>query len=100
MSCYFIAQIKINNKDEYKKYLNKVDEVFSKYKGKYLSVDNNPDVIEGEWNYDRFVLIEFPNKLELNKWYNSKEYQNILKYRLKAAKCDTIIIKSLKKSSK
>lgn len=94
MSCYFIAQIKINDQDEYKKYLNDASSIFSKYNGKYLAVDKNPEILEGEWNYSRIVLIKFPNKNELKKWYNSKEYQTILKYRLNAAKCDSIIADS------
>lgn len=57
MSHYFIANIKINNEDEYKKYLNEADEVFSKYNGKYLAVDNKPIILEGNWKYSRTVLI-------------------------------------------
>mgnify|MGYP002749792391 CR=1 FL=1 len=94
MSSYFIAQIKINNEDTYKKYLKDASLIFSKYNGKYLAVDNDPEILEGKWNYTRIVLIEFPNKNELKKWYNSKDYQKILKYRLNAAQCDTIIANS------
>ena len=97
MSCYFIAQIKINDENEYKKYLSDANSIFSKYKGEYLAVDNNPEILEGNWNYTRIVLIKFPNKNGLKKWYNSKEYQKILKYRLNAAKCDTIIADSKNK---
>ena len=95
MSSYFIAQIKIKDPEEYKKYLVGVDEVFAKFNGKYLTVDGEPEVLEGNWNYTRVVVIEFPNNDDLKKWYNSSEYQNILKYRLKAADCDTVIAKGL-----
>jgi len=92
MSVYFIANIKIHDQSEYDKYLEKVDSVFSKFKGKYLTVDKNHEVIEGEWNYSRLGLIEFPDKKSLKKWYNSVEYQEILKYRLSSAECDSIIV--------
>ena len=92
MSAYFIANIFIKDMNEYNKYLEKVDAVFSEFNGKYLAVDEKPEIIEGEWNYSRIVLIEFPNKESLKKWYTSEEYQNILKYRLSSAKCDTIIV--------
>ncbi len=95
MCCYFIAQIKINDADEYQKYLDGCDEVFSRYKGEYLSVDGNPTVLEGEWNYTRTVLIRFPTELDFRYWYESPEYQQILKHRLKAAKCDSLLIKGL-----
>jgi uncharacterized protein (DUF1330 family) len=95
MSYYFIAQIKINNEKEYQKYIDKTGEIFKKYHGEYLSVDNNPLLLEGKWDYTRSVLIKFPDLKDFEKWYNSDEYQNILKYRLKAADCDTILIKGL-----
>ena len=92
MSVYFVAQIKIADKNEYQLYLNNCDEIFSKYNGKYLAVDSNPEVLEGEWDYSRSILIEFPSEKDLKEWYNSDAYQRILKHRLSAAKCDTLIV--------
>lgn len=94
MSVYFIANIKITNEQEYQKYIDKVNDVFSKFKGQYLVVDNSPTVLEGEWDYTRNVLIEFPDEKEFEAWYKSEEYQSILKHRLHGAKCDTILVKS------
>jgi len=96
MSYYFIAQIKINDESEYQKYIDKSEDVFKKYKGTYLSVDNEPTLLEGEWDYTRTVLIEFKSKNDFDAWYHSDEYQDILTHRLKGAVCDTILIKGLK----
>ncbi len=92
MSAYFIANIRISNEKEYQKYLESVDIVFSKFNGKYLCVDKSPVVLEGKWDYSRLVLIEFSDKDSLSKWYNSDEYQAILRHRLLAAECDTIMV--------
>jgi len=92
MSAYFIANIKINDENEYQKYLEKVDSVFEKFNGKYLSVNEKPEILEGKWDYSRLVLIEFPDKDSLKKWYYSSEYQEILKFRLSGAVCDTIVV--------
>jgi len=90
---YFVANIKIEDETEYNKYLDSVDEVFAKFNGKYLSVDNNPKILEGEWKYTKTVIIQFNNEEEFNNWYYSNEYQSILINRLKGAVCDTILIK-------
>jgi uncharacterized protein (DUF1330 family) len=92
---YFIAQIKIHNQDEYEKYLEKVDDIFSKYKGEYLAVDENPLLLEGDWNYTKSVLIKFNSKQDFADWYYSDDYQQILKHRLSASECDTILLKGL-----
>ena len=97
MSCYFIAQIRINDDKEYQNYIDKTEEVFKKYKGEYLAVDNNPTILEGNWDYSRTVLIKFETRMELDSWYNSDEYQKILRHRLKAADCDTMVVKGLEK---
>ena len=93
MSYYFVANIKIKDQAEYKIYLKEVDNVFSKFNGRYLAVDDHPKILEGEWDYTRVVIIEFKTKSDFNRWYNSKEYQAILEYRIKASESDTILIK-------
>lgn len=93
---YFVANIKIEDEEEYQKYIDKVDTVFEKYKGTYLAVDNNPKIVEGNWKYSRAVIIEFKSESDFDNWYNSKDYQEILKFRLTAANCDTILIKGKK----
>ncbi len=93
MDHYFVAQIKITDEASYQKYLAGVDAVFEKYQGTYLSVDDNPLVLEGSWDYTRTVLIRFPSRDAFEAWYRSDAYQALLKYRLKGAHCDTILVK-------
>lgn len=92
MNYYFCAYIRIKNQEEYQKYLDGVDEVFEKYKGEYLAVDESPILLEGEWNFTKAVLIKFNTKQDFEAWYYSDEYQKILKYRLLSADCDSILI--------
>ena len=91
MSFYFMAGISIKNEDEYKRYLERVDEVFERYRGRYLAVDDHPEVLEGKWESERAVLIRFESKEDFEAWYHSDEYQEILKYRLGASECNTIL---------
>ena len=95
MNYYFIANIRIKDKKEYRKYIDKSGEVFQKYNGEYLAVDNDPKILEGNWNYSRTVLIKFKNKSDFDAWYNSDDYQKILKHRLSASECDTILVKGI-----
>jgi len=93
MSYYFVASIRINDKREYQNYLDRAGEIFARYKGTYLAVDNQSEVLEGEWNYQRAVLIRFESRDDFQDWYHSMDYQEILKFRLKAADCDTVLVK-------
>ncbi len=95
MKHYFVAQIRINNPDEYQKYLDKFDDIFSRYKGEFLAIDESPVLLEGNWSYTKSVLIKFNNKKEFEDWYFSDDYQDILKHRLNSSDCDTILIEGL-----
>ncbi|MBN1821630.1 MAG: GNAT family N-acetyltransferase, partial [Prolixibacteraceae bacterium] len=95
MSYYFIANIRINDPEEYQKYLDNSKGELSKFKKEYLVVDDKPEVLEGSWDYTRTVLIRFDSKADFDAWYYSDTYQKILKHRLKAADCDTIVAKGL-----
>ena len=92
MSCYFIAQINIEDDTEYQKYLNGFDDVFDKYEGKIIAVEDNPIILEGQWDYSRLVIFHFPNQSEAERWYRSAEYQSILQHRLKASKSTAFLI--------
>lgn len=92
---YFSAQIRIHDKDEYEKYLENFDDIFSRYNGEYLAIDESPVLLEGEWDYTKSVLIKFKTEQDFKDWYYSADYQKILKHRLAAAKCDTILLKGL-----
>ena len=91
MTSYFVAQIKIHDWDEYEKYLEKYDNVFDKFKGKVIAVDAKPTLLEGKWPYSRTVIIKFPNENEALRWYNSKEYRELVQHRHKAS--DALFLK-------
>lgn len=92
MKYYFVAQIRIHDEKEYSKYLDKVDEVFEKFNGRYLAVDTEPVRLEGSWKYTKSVIIEFDSRKDFDDWYFSKEYQAILKHRLDASTSDSILL--------
>lgn len=95
MGVYFIANIRMKDEETYNRYIADSSKVFKQYNGKYLAVDNNPEVLEGSWDYTRLVLIAFPDRESLDAWYHSEAYQDILKYRLAGADCDTLVVSSL-----
>ncbi len=92
MSSYFIALIDIHDPDRYDLYLAGYDEIFDRYQGKVIAVDDSPTFLEGKWPARRTVLIEFPNETELRRWYDSPEYQALAQYRRDAADAAIAII--------
>lgn len=87
-----MAQIKIHNREEYQKYLDGFDQIFSKYKGLLLAADENPQIIEGKWPYSRTILIRFPSEEEAKRWYQSPEYQELVKHRHHASEANIVLV--------
>lgn len=95
MAVYLIAQITIHDRARYEEYGSGFMEIFSKYDGKLLAVDEAPEIMEGEWDYTRTVLIEFPSSEQAKRWYNSEEYQSLAQHRFASADASIAMIKGL-----
>ena len=93
MSHYFVAYITIHDPGQYEKYLEGFDEVFTRYNGEVIAVDDSPTVLEGEWPYTRAVVIRFPHEEDLKRWYESQEYQTLARHRWQSSQAYIIMIK-------
>ncbi len=94
MSHYLVAQIDIADRDEYSKYEAGFFDIFSKYEGKMLAVDEQPNLLEGNWPFTRTVIIEFPSSELALDWYQSDEYQTLAKHRFASSNANIIMVKS------
>jgi uncharacterized protein (DUF1330 family) len=95
MSVYLIGQIEIHEREEYGKYQEGFLEIFSKYNGEVLVVEENHAVIEGEWPFTRTVVIRFPDENEAKRWYNSSEYQKLAEHRFRASNANIVMVNGL-----
>ena len=92
MTAYFVAQINIFDHENYNRYLDGYNEVFDRYKGQVIAVDDAPVELEGQWEYKRTVIIKFPTEDDLLNWYQSPEYQELARYRRKASDANIIMV--------
>lgn len=65
-------------------------EVFRRHPGTLLAADESPQVIEGQWDHQKVVLMSFPDEAAFHGWAQSPEYQEISKDRLAGA--DTVVL--------
>ena len=95
MTVYIIAKFTIHDRSEYDIYESGFAEVFAKFDGKMLSVDEEPMVLSGDWQATRSVIIEFPSKESALTWMMSDEYQAIAKHRNAGSTSTSILVKGL-----
>ncbi len=95
MTVYFIALVDISDRQGFSVYEQGFMDVFGRYGGRILSVDDSPTILEGEWPHTRTVLMSFPCAEALERWYSSPEYQSIAQHRRKASRADVVVVKGL-----
>ena len=90
MGAYCVAKIDIHNQTNYAKYSEGFLQILHRRKGRLLSVDEAPMIIEGDWSGTRNVILEFEHKEAALTWYHSEEYQALAKFRFDASNADVI----------
>ena len=95
MGVYVIAQISITDSEAYNRYQNRFRDVFRKFKGQLLAAEENPQIVEGEWNRDKLILMRFPNEEAFKEWAFSAEYQEISKDREAGSEGVVLLAKSI-----
>jgi uncharacterized protein (DUF1330 family) len=81
MPAYWVARSKINDPVEYKKYTDRLPEIFRKYQAKVLARGGRYQIMEGPENFHRFVVIEFPTFEQGVACFQSPEYQEAAGFR-------------------
>ena len=92
MRAYLLANITVNNPENYKEYVSKVKSVVEKFGGEYLVRGGEMNIIEGDWPNERNIVIKFPSREKAMEWYNSEEYKPIRQIRHVNAVSNSVIV--------
>jgi uncharacterized protein (DUF1330 family) len=76
-------------------YKTAVAPVTEAYGGRYRALSGDIVRSEGEWSPNFLVVIEFPSVEKAKAWYDSPEYAPLKAMRLKAVRCDGVLVGGL-----
>ena len=95
MTVYAIAQLKFTDRAAYDRYQARFLDVFARYSGTLLAADESPQVVEGQSDREKVVLMSFPDEASFRAWASSSEYQEISKDRRAGAESLVMLIQGL-----
>ncbi|MDQ6642927.1 MAG: DUF1330 domain-containing protein [Chloroflexota bacterium] len=96
MAAYFIVDIKeITDPQTYAEYRQGVSATIEQYGGKFLARGGAYETIEGDWQSQRLVILEFADVAQFKRWYNSLEYSQLLKLRLSASISRAVVVQGV-----
>ncbi len=93
MTTYLVNHLRVPGlpKPQNLEYLERVEATLLPYGGRWLVLDGEVEVLEGAWP-GSVVLMEFPDRETARKWYDSPEYQDILRLRTDDAISDLVLV--------
>jgi len=74
MPAYVVIDITVNDPHTYERYKLLAPPSIAAYHGKYLVRGGRTEILEGEWQPSRLVILEFPTLQEAKAWWDSEEY--------------------------
>jgi len=90
VTVYAIAQLRFTDRVAYDRYQARFMDVFRRHQGTLLAADESPQLVEGQWDRDKVVLMSFPDEAAFRLWSESPDYQEISKDRHAGA--DTVVL--------
>ena len=93
MTVYLVAYLRIHDRTRYAEYEAGFAEVFDRYGGTILAVDDDSVVLEGDGPTDRSVILSFPTETQALEWYRSDDYRTLAKHRHAASHAEVTLVR-------
>ena len=82
---YLIAEVEVTDVAGYENYRAHTGSVIERFGGRFLIRGGTLHPLEGDLDFSRFVVIEFPDLDSAQSFYHSPEYQALLPHRTENA---------------
>ena len=95
MTAYLICTVRVDDPETYKKYTAVTPGLIHKHGGRFLVRGGPVETIEGPAFVDRLVVVEFPSKEAVKAFYESAEYQDIMRYRTESSESRFLLVQGV-----
>ena len=92
MPAYLIADVNVTDQDTYQTYSTQVPPIVHQYGGRFLVRGGKTEVVEGDWQPSRLVVLQFDDVAAARRFYDSKEYQAIIGFRHRASTSRLVLV--------
>ena len=75
MPGYIIANVEIHDDTAYEEYRKHVPATIAAYGGRFVVRGGPIERLEGDWEPNRIVVLEFPSVERAREWWASEEYR-------------------------
>ena len=95
MSAYIIVEIDVQDPVGYQDYKKLAGPTVEARGGKYIVRGGRTEVLEGDWQPKRIVVLEFSSMDAAREWLNCEEYREPRKMRHRTARTNMILVEGV-----
>ena len=95
MSAFIIVNIEVHDPKQFGEYKTLVEPTLEAYGGRYLVRGGRTEVLEGEWDLNRLVIIQFDSVERARAWWSSEEYREPKELRQRASTSQMVVAEGL-----
>lgn len=78
---YLLAQVTIEDPEGYEAYRSQTGAIVDRFGGRFIVRGGTLHPLEGQPDFERLVIIEFPDLESAQGFYHSREYQELIPHR-------------------
>jgi uncharacterized protein (DUF1330 family) len=95
MAAYLIVDLDVHDPSAFEQYKAAVPALISKHGGEYLVRGGALEVIEGNWQPKRLVLLRFPDRRSAKAFLDDPDYQPLAVLRQRVAPSNMVMVDSV-----
>jgi uncharacterized protein (DUF1330 family) len=95
MSAYVVVDIEVIDPVRYEDYKPLAHAAVTAWGGRYVARGGQTEVLEGEWQPRRLVILEFPTVQQAMAWWASDDYSPAKKLRQETARTNMVVVEGM-----
>jgi uncharacterized protein (DUF1330 family) len=95
LAVYVVVNVRVTDPARYEEYRGKVPATIARYGGRYLARGGAVEALEGDWQPERLVVLEFESMERFREWYDSPDYAPLKQLRQEAAATQLVVVEGL-----
>ena len=100
MSAYLLIDLEVTDPEGYEEYKLKVPEFIHRHGGEYRARGGLAEAVEGDWQPNRFVILEFPTVAHIEAFLDDPGYALIKGIRHRCARSRMIVVDGLEQTNR
>ena len=95
MAAYVIVDVRVTDPAKFEEYRKLVPPTIAAFSGRYLARGGRAEMLEGGWDPERVVILEFPTLERAREWWASAAYRRPKEMRQQCATTRMIVVESV-----